>query len=149
MRFAAICCLMLLPFVSHAWAGDGCGQCSPQKCHQPCQTVCTDVFNCCPEPAQKCEPSCPFGMEALFAPITEIPVIDEGSWEIDLACCERQEFRFLPCREWCIDYTYCCPREEFRLLCQPECECVCEPPKKKCQQNLCTPRPGCDCSGGG
>lgn len=71
----------------------------------------------------------------------EIPLLDEGTWTLDLACCELEEFRLLPCREWCTDFTLCCPREEFKLLCPQKCAPQCPP--KKCRQNTCTPASGC------
>lgn len=121
------------------------GACVPQTCKPSCQPKCgTRCTPCKPgKPCEpQCEPRCGFGMDAIMGGSHELPLPDEGVWNLDPACCAMDEFRLLPCREWCTDFKLCCPRDEFRLLCQPECECQC-PPYKKCKQDICTPARGC------
>ena len=170
MRITAISCIIALLLTAPVWAqsstpggnpltdihwgedGDciypcyaGCSpqpcKCAPQKCKPDCRPQCDQPCRPC-QPAPPCEPCCDFGMDAIMGGSHEIPMLDEGVWTLDPVCGGMDEFRLLPCREWCTDYTTCCPRDEFRLLCQPECESRC-PPYKKCKQDICTPASGC------
>lgn len=142
MRITAIGCIIILLMTGFAWAGDCAGDCGGcgSKCYPSCEQPC-----CAPAPqpcTHKCDSCCDFGMDAIMSGLHEIPVMDEGLWELDPSCC-MDEFRLLPCREWCVDFTICCPRGEYQLLCQPECEPQC-PHHKKCRQDICTPVSGCD-----
>ena len=171
MRFTAISCIIALLLTAPVWAesttpggnplqeihwGSGCdcvfpcypacdpppSTCAPQKCKPACQPQCNTPCKPGKPPEPQCEERCEFGMDAIMGGAHELLLIDEGVWNLDPACCELDEFRLLPCREWCTEFSLCCPREEFRLLCQPECEVQC-PPFKKCKQDICTPASGC------
>jgi len=142
MKVATISCLMVLLLTGYAWAGDcghGCGDCAV-KCN-PCadQPPCGCAQQTCCEPSDNC---CDFGMDAIMSGLHEIPVLDEGLWELPTDCC-LDEYRLIPCHEWCLDFTICCPREDYRLICQPECRPQC-PTHRKCKQDICTPVSGCD-----
>lgn len=166
MRLAAIGVFLLLS-VSIAWAvepcldndcevicteGSACCEVVPcqQACPQPawdcqpCDTPCTPACGKCrPAPCeQACEPDCRFGMEALMKGRTEIP-LPGGDSALDPDCCPRQEFRRIPCEQWCNEYTTCCWPLEFELLCQPERECP--PPPPRCSQDTCTEPGSCQC----
>jgi hypothetical protein len=162
MRLAAIG-VFLLVSVSTAWAVEPCldndcevvyaggtSCCEVYQCYEPCPGPA-----CGPEPCQpkcgkcrpkaceqECEPDCPFGMDALMQGPTEIPMPDGAYDALDPDCCPRQEFRRIPCEEWCNEYTTCCWPLEYKVLCQDECS-ECPPPPPKCRQDTCTQPPDC------
>ena len=127
-----------------AASGDCMTQCYPcakpckPDCPQPCKPSC-EPTPCKPVCEEPCKPACEPRCDPCLKGKTEVPLAPVGFREIDLDCCPKDEYRLLPCLDYCTEYSLCCISEEFELLCK--CEC---PPRPKCRQDTCTPAPASD-----